>query len=238
MKPFAFALIVFSVVFTATAHARIEPSYRADAMPDMTVLYGKVTPGTRSADLEFIAGMKPHHAGALIMSEEYLNHPGASSPTLKKLARGIIHNQTFEIGMLAAANALAGKPVTNAGEYRPVAVQGLAQNQKFIFAPMPDGLAISGENISAADVAFAKGMIIHHQGAVDMAHDYLRNPNATNSYLRLMCNDIITDQTQEIALMQSVINAYAGDADAVPAAKVHGMEHMGHGKPKACHSKH
>ncbi|HCM84230.1 MAG TPA: DUF305 domain-containing protein [Alphaproteobacteria bacterium] len=219
------------ILLTANpALARVEESYRPDKIADLTLIYNRVTPASRAADMEFVKGMTPHHAGALTMSEEYLNNPGASSPTLKKLARGIIHNQKFEIGMLAAIHTLAEKPLAEIGEYRAVAVQGLAQNQKFIFAPMPDSFGLRGENISAADVAFAKGMIVHHQGAVDMAHDYLNNPNATNNYLRLMCNDIITDQSQEIALMEAVISAYPGDAAAVKPAKVHGMDHMGHGK--------
>lgn len=234
-KILVFLLVVLSA---SPALARVEESYRPDKIADLTLVYERVTPANRAADLEFIKGMTPHHAGALTMSEEYLNNSHASNPTLKKLARGIIHNQKFEIGMLAAVKALAQKPLVETGEYRAVAAQGLAQNQRFIFAPMPDSFGLAGENISAADVAFAKGMIIHHQGALDMAHDYLDNPNAANSYLRLMCNDILTDQSQEIALMQSVIATYPGDADKVSPAKVYGMDHMGHGKPKACHGSH
>ena len=42
--------------------------------------------------------------------------------------------------------------------------------------------------------------------------------------------DIITDQSQEIALMRSVIAAYPGDAAAVQVdpSMIHGMEGMGH----------
>lgn len=64
-----------------------------------------------------------------------------------------------------------------------------------------------------------------------MARDYLGDPAARNGFLALMNTDIVTDQTQEIALMRRVIAAYPGDAAAVavPPGMVHGMEGMRHG---------
>ena len=78
---------------------------------------------------------------------------------------------------------------------------------------------------------FAKAMIIHHQGAVEMAREYHANADARNGFLGLMNVDITTDQTQEIALMRRVIAAYPGDADAVRVdpSMVHGMEGTKHG---------
>jgi hypothetical protein len=54
---------------------------------------------------------------------------------------------------------------------------------------------------------------------------------ACRGFLGLMNVDIVTDQTQEIALMQRVVAAYPGDASAlVPdPSMVHGMEGMNHG---------
>jgi uncharacterized protein (DUF305 family) len=85
--------------------------------------------------------------------------------------------------------------------------------------------------VTERDVQFAKAMTIHHQGALDMARTYNADPHARNGFLRLLNVDILTDQSQEIALMRSVVAAYPGDADAVPvpASMVHGMEDMGHG---------
>ena len=78
---------------------------------------------------------------------------------------------------------------------------------------------------------FAKAMVAHHEGALEMARDYHANRDARNGYLGLMNVDIITDQTQEIALMRRVIAAYPGDPDAVRVdpSMVHGMEGMKHG---------
>ena len=55
--------------------------------------------------------------------------------------------------------------------------------------------------VGERDVLFAKAMIMHHEGAVEMAREYHANADARNGYLGLMNVDIVTDQTQEIALM-------------------------------------
>ena len=61
---------------------------------------------------------------------------------------------------------------------------------------------------------FAKAMIIHHQGAMEMARAYHANADARNGFLGLMNVDITTDQTQEIALMRRAI---AADMVSVPS---------------------
>lgn len=235
MKSRHLIFILSLLLMSNPALARVEPGYSPDRTGPLTLMYGDIDQASQKADLDFIKGMKPHHAGALTMAKQYLANQGAKSPVLMDLAKGIMHNQTFEIGMLASVKTLVEKPITPENTWRPLAAQGLAQQQKFIYAPMPNPFGIRTEEVSATDVAFAKGMIVHHQGAVDMAHAYLDNPNAKNEYLRLMCNDIITDQSQEIALMQDIIKAYGGDADKVKPAKIYGMEHMGHSGHKMHH---
>ena len=44
--------------------------------------------------------MRPHHAGALTMSQDYLQDPASSSPLLHQLARAIIINQKLEVLLL------------------------------------------------------------------------------------------------------------------------------------------
>src|SRR3546814_18261508 len=84
----------------------------------------------------------------------------------------------------------------------------------------------SGPEITERDVLFAKAMIIHHQGAVEMARAYDGDPDGRNTFLRLLNLEIITDQSQEIALMQAVVDRFADDAAAivVDPSMVHGME--------------
>lgn len=62
------------------------------------------------------------------------------------------------------------------------------------------------------DAQFIDGMIVHHQGAVDMANDVLQN--AEHPELKEFANAIIAAQTQEIADMESWREAWYPDLAA------------------------
>ncbi|TCZ64005.1 DUF305 domain-containing protein [Roseicella aquatilis] len=222
-----------------TARAAIEEGYDPMAAPVPSTWYAPVDPAAQQADRDYVAGMRPHHEGALSMSRDYLADPAASSPMLKALAAGIIRNQRFEIGLLdeVVRNLDAPPRVLNLGIARialqPVATEGLGQVQRFLRSPSPGLLTAAAGPVTTRDVQFAKAMIIHHQAALEMARAYHANPAARNGFLGLLNTDIITDQSQEIALMRRVIAAYPGDAAAVPVdpGMIHGMEGMHHAPP-------
>lgn len=235
-----FIVTVFSMaVFSTSVMAAVEKEYDPARPMLTTPWFSSMSEEGRQADLAFVRGMRPHHAGALTMSEKYLSDDAASHPTLKQLARGIIHNQTFEIGVLDMAGQYAQK-----GDGQ-IAAEGQAQVQRFQRAPMPAawGISAQDERVSARDVQFAKAMIIHHQAAVDMCAAYNRDPAVNNQYLKKICLDVMVDQEQEISLMNKIISAYTGDAQAVQITPdmVHGMEgmahasHNGHGASHAHH---
>lgn len=237
--PYINKLLAFTILCTLSfaAHANpIEPSFNVDKDFGSTVWYAPADQAAKQADINFVVGMRPHHAGALTMSADYLTDKGASNHGLKQLAKGIAHNQAFEIKMLDIIENFRKTPndqLDNFMGMRPAAIHGLAQKLQFTRAPMPGILDINAgtKHVSKRDVEFAKAMIIHHQGALDMAHDYLNDMNAKNGYLRRMCLDILVDQQQEIEFMQSVINKYKGNPDDVKidASMIHGMEGMSHG---------
>ena len=219
---------------SAPARAAIEDSYSPGEPPVSTTWFGPVSADARRADLDYVAGMRAHHEGALSMSREYLSDPGRSSPLLQALARAIIANQTFEIGMLDEVARNLDRPPVRLPfgvTLQPVATEGLTGARRFFKEPTPGALGYAVGPVSARDVQFAKAMIIHHEGALEMARAYHANPDAWNGYLGLMNVDILTDQTQEIALMRRAIAVYPGDPNAVRVdpSMVHGMEGMKHG---------
>ncbi len=68
---------------------------------------------------------------------------------------------------------------------------------------------LSGKTGDAFDQAFLSEMIVHHQGAVDMANAALKS--AKHEEIKTMANAIITAQTAEIKQMQDWQKAwYAG----------------------------
>ncbi|NCT41728.1 MAG: DUF305 domain-containing protein [Alphaproteobacteria bacterium] len=214
------------------AQAIIEQGYSHDQVRATIPWYVIGNDQERLADLNFIEGMRPHHAGALSMSEEYLADPDARNARLKQLAGGIIHNQTFEIAIM---DMIEGHQKGNAdapdGSWRQVSERDMDQKLKFYRAPMPGPLDrfYGDQGVSKRDVEFAKSMIIHHEGALVMAQDYLDGPHS-NGYLARLCLDILTDQAQEIAYMHSIINEYAGNPDEIKidASMIHGMDGMAH----------
>jgi uncharacterized protein (DUF305 family) len=191
----------------------------------------QVFAAAHQADLAYVRGMRPHHEGGVTMSREYLADPEARNPTLRSLARAIIENQIFEVRLLDEVNRLLEEPVRTANlglfrvAIRPVGTEGLGNQWRFLRQPIPIGLHVGGE-VTARDVRFAKAMIVHHEGALRMASGFNANPQERNTFLALLNVHILTDQTQEIALMRNVIAAYPGDPDAIPIqpGDVQGMD--------------
>jgi uncharacterized protein (DUF305 family) len=235
------AATLAAAIGATPAFAAIEDGYQPSDAAITSTWFALRSDAAQKADRDYVAGMMPHHAGALSMSRDYLADSGRSSPLLQALARAIVTNQSFEIGVLdAVAKNLDAAPMRLPFGIvlQPVATEGLTQSQRFIRAPVPSSAGYSVGPVSARDVLFAKAMVIHHDAAVRMAQAYHADPAAKNGFLGLMNVDIVTDQTQEIALMERVVAAYPGDAAAlVPdASMVHGMEgmsHAGHAMPVA-----
>ncbi|MBC7801002.1 MAG: DUF305 domain-containing protein [Gemmatimonadaceae bacterium] len=181
----------------------IEPDFERGTGPPLTTWFGPDTRAAVQADCAYVTGMRPHHAGALTMSQEYLKDPAASSPMLLGLARMISVNQQFEVMLLdEVARNLDQPPVSLPFgiKIRQLATEGLAQRMLFRHEPMPGPVGRSMGPVTARDVQFAKAMTIHHQGAIDMARDYHANAAARNGFLGLFNADFVTDQSQEIAL--------------------------------------
>ncbi|MGH1399555.1 MAG: DUF305 domain-containing protein [Alphaproteobacteria bacterium] len=226
-------MILFFTIITSPAHAVVETSYTHHKDRISTPWYIANNAQTKAADLAFIKHMRPHHAGALSMSEAYLTDPAAQNVRLKQLARGIIHNQTFEIAVMDMIEDYQKRSKAD-GSIEQVAEKDMVQKLVFWRAPLPSVLdrSYGDQGVSQSDVAFAKAMIIHHEGALVMAQGYL-DKAADNGYLERLCLDILVDQANEIAYMHSIIDEYAGDPDdvVITADMIHGMEGMEHMLP-------
>lgn len=147
-----------------------------------------------SADIDFLAGMIPHHQSAVAMAQSYLDH-GAAHDVLAPLARTIIDTQTDEIGQME-------------GMIDELKAAGTADAQRAdayweAYAGLMDH-SMSHATADSLDAAFADGMIAHHQMAVDMAQAVL--PHAEDEGVKALAQAIIDAQEQEIADMQAVLD--------------------------------
>jgi uncharacterized protein (DUF305 family) len=192
-----------------------------------------IDPALMQADLEYTKMMAQHHEGALTMSKDYLGDPRGSSPIARELAHAIIANQRFEIGVLDRIRQSTQSPpqaILDLGFVRVVGretgVDGVEHLERFVrrLPPGPLDFALTaGGEASEFDVAFAKGMILHHQAAVDMARAYNADPLAQNPVIRPMNLDIIVDQNYEIGVLERLIDRFPGDPEAVEPVPAAGM---------------
>jgi uncharacterized protein (DUF305 family) len=147
-------------------------------------------------DLRFIDGMMVHHQGAVTMAEAALQN--SQRPEIKQLAQGIIAAQQKEIEQMQ--------------EWRQAWYPDASTEPIMYHAQMGHSMPMSGEmqasmrmdgDLGAADdkfdLRFLDGMIPHHEGALVMAEQVLKNSDRPE--LKQLANDILTSQQTEIEQM-------------------------------------
>ncbi|MEY2645920.1 MAG: hypothetical protein RLZZ611_2569 [Cyanobacteriota bacterium] len=158
-----------------------------------------VGPAGATYDLRWLDAMVQHHTGALRMSEFVFN---IGSPGVGALANGIWREQAQEIRAMGQWRKAwypqaplapvglkrGGDPNTMAGLERLSAAQIQAM-QMIGSTPTSDNRV----------VWFLEGMIAHHGGALQMAHDALEK-SRTPTVRRLAREIIVAQRTEIIAL--------------------------------------
>jgi uncharacterized protein (DUF305 family) len=79
------------------------------------------------------------------------------------------------------------------------------------------------EHFSAVDIGFLADMETHHNGAINMSFDYL--DRAHDGVVKHFAQEIISSQSQELAVMNSALNRAGGQDEAGDDVA---MEWMGH----------
>jgi len=162
-----------------------------------------VGPAGRTYDLRWIDAMVQHHTGALRMSEVVFD---IGQPGMGALAKAIWRDQAQEIKAMgqwrrawypeAPVYPVALKP---GGD--PNGLAGLERMSPAQIAAM----RMTGSTPTRANRVtwFLEGMLAHHGGALEMAHDALRN--STNTTIRRLARQIIVAQRREILELRRML---------------------------------
>src|SRR5262245_51200606 len=158
------------------------------------------------ADVEFMSGMIPHHAQAVIMAGWAPTHGARSDVAI--LCERIVVAQRDEIAMMREWLADRGQEVPEATSTRhKMKMDGTIHEML-----MPGML--SDEEMAALDTArgpefdrlFLEGMIKHHQGAIDMVDVLFKSYGAAqDETVFKFASDVYADQGIEIERMREML---------------------------------
>jgi uncharacterized protein (DUF305 family) len=195
--------------------SRAKAAFDAENCAAMTrMMAGMDVNRTGDGGRDFVAMMVPHHQGAIDMAEAELRY--GRNVQLLRLAQQIVVEQVQEIAamriavgeevsrseaLLAAAVPAAPAPVGVEKSARSLKAEApfIAENNSAM-ERMMKGMTItpSGD----VDHDFVALMVPHHHGGIDMAEAELRRGGSANHRLRIIAQEIIVDQRQEIVLMR------------------------------------
>lgn len=154
-----------------------------------------------NASETWVRKMIEHHRGAVEMSQVLIDRGG--DPAFVQMARAGAQKQQREIGELE--RMLAGGITGGSGEANPFGPVEQSMHQRMMDA--------SGANLSET---WARKMIAHHQGAIDMSEVLLRQGG--NPQVLAMARRTVEDQRREIAHLEAMVRGDAMPTATAPAA--------------------
>jgi len=160
------------------------------------------------ADIEFMSGMIPHHAQAVVMAGWAPTR--AASKEVSILCERILVGQRDEIELMQQWLRDRGLPVPDAKATRHrMKMPNGVEHDMLMPGMMSDDemAALEKSRGPEFDRLFLEGMIRHHQGAVDMVDKLFKSyGGAQDETVFRFANDVQADQNIEINVMRDLLD--------------------------------
>ena len=191
---------------TSTGQATADPRQATIHQPGAEQQALGITQPWSDADIQFMSGMIPHHAQAVIMAGWAPTHGARSDVAI--LCERMVVGQTDEIRMMQQWLADRGAPVPDAKGTRMRMKMNGTEHEMLMPGMLTD------EEMAALDKArgpdfdrlFLLGMIKHHQGAIDMVDELMKAYGAAqDDSIYKFASDVYADQSIEIGVMKRML---------------------------------
>lgn len=181
--------------------SQTQPPHIMAYMDIMNKMHQAMSAGVqaKNADVGFAKGMIPHHEGAIAMAKVELQY--GKDAEMKALAQKIVDAQQSEISVMQNwldKNESSQLAASNAKEITQAYQQKDMSNHDAM---------MQGTMDANPDIAFAKGIIPHHQGAIDMAT--IEQTYGKDPAMLALAKQIKHAQTPEIKQMQDWLSKQA-----------------------------
>jgi len=169
---------------------------------------GSAISSPNPADVEFMSGMIPHHAQAVLIAGWAATH--TTRPDVKVLAERIVVGQRDEIALMQTwlKDRSLPVPAADATHHRMV-MNGMEHDM--LMPGMLSDAELAQLNASRGpefDRLFLTFMIRHHEGAVSMVDELFGAIGAAQDEIVFrFASDVYADQTTEINRMESMLKA-------------------------------
>ena len=160
------------------------------------------------ADIDFMTGMIPHHAQAVIMAGWAASHGARSDIAI--LCERIVVGQVDEIRSMQQWLSDRGLPVPDGTSTRMKhRIDGIEHEMLMPGMLTDEEMAeLDKARGSEFDRLFLLGMIKHHQGAIDMVDDLFKSYGAAqDDTIYRFASDVYADQSIEIEVMQKMLES-------------------------------
>ncbi len=159
-----------------------------------------------AADVEFMSGMIPHHAQAVLIAGWAASH--GARPELRVLCERMVVAQRDEIEFMRNWLRDRGEPVpARDATHHRMRMNGVEHDMLMPGMLTPEQLAeLDKASGPEWDRLFLTFMIAHHQGAINMVDDLFASYGALQDEdVYKLASDIHADQTIEIERMQKML---------------------------------